>query len=101
MTDKPTLLADVAELRNVLRAMDDWESTDGDLTRAQDRERFVAGLDDDAAYELDGLALAGLARLVRAEQAAAAPVRPLVEDRRTPVPDLNSWMRQRRPRVAA
>ncbi|GII22562.1 hypothetical protein [Planosporangium mesophilum] len=69
MIKTPTLLADVAQLRGVLRAMDAWETAGGDLTSVDDRRRFVASLDNDTADELDGLALTRLARLVRAAKA--------------------------------
>jgi hypothetical protein len=64
MTKRPTLLADVTELHNVLRAMDAWETASGDLTSPEERRHFVGGLDDDATDELAGLALTRLARLV-------------------------------------
>ncbi|GII24781.1 hypothetical protein [Planosporangium mesophilum] len=68
MTNRRTLLADVAELGNVLRAMDEWEAAGGDVTSAQGRRSFVDNLDDGATDELSGLALTKLARLVSEEQ---------------------------------
>jgi hypothetical protein len=72
MTKRPTLLADVTELSNVLRAMDEWEAMGGDLNSAHGRRRFVDGLDDDATDEVAGLALTALVRRVFEEKKVAA-----------------------------
>jgi hypothetical protein len=69
MPKRATLLTDMTELRNVLHAMDAWETAGGDLTSAHDRRCFTDGLDEDAADELAGLALTRLARTVFNEKA--------------------------------
>jgi hypothetical protein len=107
MTNRPRLLADVAELRKVLRAMDEWETAGGDLDSAHGRRRFVDGLDDDATDELAGLALTDLARTVFEERmafeekATAREARGLGGDACPRTPDLGSWSRHGRSRVAA
>jgi hypothetical protein len=80
MTRKPTLLADVAELSNVLRAMDEWEAASGDLHSADGRRCFVNHLDDDAAEELAGLALTNLVRRVLEEKVTEGETGTLGED---------------------
>ncbi|NJC69246.1 hypothetical protein HC031_05865 [Planosporangium thailandense] len=54
--------------------MDDWEAVCGDLTKAHDLRGFVDGLDEKAVEELNGLALARLARLVCEAMADATSV---------------------------
>ncbi|NJC73917.1 hypothetical protein HC031_30015 [Planosporangium thailandense] len=80
MTKKPTLLADVAELRNVLSAMDVWEAAGGELGTEKGRRSFVDGLTPDVADELAGLALTGLLRTVLAER--GRPEEELMADER-------------------
>jgi hypothetical protein len=101
MTNRPKLLADVAELSNVLRAMDNWEASGGDLNSARGRRCFVDGLDNDAADELAGLALTGLLRRVLEEKAAAGEGCTPGEDTYPAALSLGSRPRYGRRRVAA
>jgi hypothetical protein len=102
MTKRPTQLADVTELSNVLRAMDEWESAGGDLDSAHGRRRFVDGLGDDAADELAGLALTTLARTVfEAQKVAAGETRRPGRDTHPAAPDLGTWPRREYRRAAA
>jgi hypothetical protein len=84
MTKRPTLLADVTELRNVLHAMDAWGTASGDLTSTNGRRRFV---DDNATDELSGLALTRLARMVFTEKARTAETRMPGDDTSPAAPD--------------
>ncbi|NJC82407.1 hypothetical protein [Planosporangium mesophilum] len=97
----PTLLADVRQLRTALRAMDRWEAAGGDLTSAHDRRRFVDDLDGDAAYELSGLALTRLGRLVFAEKARTAETCTPGDDSYPAAPAIVGMPRQGHRRVAA
>jgi hypothetical protein len=100
MTRRPTLLADVAELGTVLRTMDQWEATGGDLDTAHGRRRFVDDLDADTLDELAGQALTGLLRRVLAEQSVAGESNGFSEEIHQAAPDRHSWPKQGRRRTA-
>ncbi|GAA1809161.1 hypothetical protein HC028_26050 [Planosporangium flavigriseum] len=101
MTRRPTLLGDVAELRNVLSAMGEWEAAGEGLDSAQDRRRFVDHLDEDTADELAGLALTNLARAVLQAKAAADETQPTSQETFPAPPAQRSWQRYGHRPVAA